>query len=254
MQTITPIPAFEDNYFWALQHDSTACIVVDPGDAAPVLAFLTQNQLRLSAIWTTHRHPDHVGGVLDLLAAFPVPVLGPVNETIPARTQALQQGDSVMAGANAFTVWDVPGHTNGHIAYVGQGVAFVGDTLFAGGCGRVFDGTAAQLHDSLSRLSGLPPDTLVFCAHEYTLSNLRFAQAVEPHNVALFERVGAEQAKRNQGIPTVPSTIAIENATNPFLRCHMPDVQAAASEWKGQTLTEPVAVFTALREWKNVFR
>jgi len=259
MPTIIPIPAFSDNYIWLVREGRQAA-VVDPGDAAPVLAYLEREGLVLSAIVTTHHHGDHVGGNLALLARFPVPVFGPARETIPGRSHALAEGDEItVPGLGwALRVVDIPGHTAGHIGYVGSlpetGVAFVGDTLFAGGCGRLFEGTPAQMADSLGKLAALPGSTRIYCAHEYTLANLRFALAVEPGNAALRDRQRRDQEKRDHGLPTVPSTVAEECATNPFLRVREPDVFAAAQARAGRRLADPVDAFAVIREWKNEFR
>jgi len=259
MPAIIPIPAFSDNYIWLLREGRHAA-VVDAGDAVPVLDFLAREGLELSAILDTHHHGDHVGGNTALLERFAVPVYGPAGEAIPGRTHALREGDAIVVPGIGCTlsVLDVPGHTAGHIAYVGEidgaMAAFVGDTLFAGGCGRLFEGTAAQMSASLAKLASLPPATRVYCAHEYTLANLRFAAAVEPRNPALRERIVRERDKRDRGVPTVPSTIADERATNPFLRVTESDVLGAAEAHAGRTLADAVAAFATLREWKNGFR
>ncbi len=258
MTAIIPIPAFADNYIWLLHADGRAA-VVDPGDAVPVLEVLEREGLALTAILTTHHHGDHVGGVTALLAQFPVPVFGPANERIPGRTRALVQGDAVNVPGLPlrFTVLDVPGHTAGHIAYFGdvdgQPSLFCGDTLFAGGCGRLFEGTPTQMWTSLSSCARLPAATHVYCAHEYTLANLRFAAAVEPHNAALAARQLRDADKRARDLPTVPSTLADEIATNPFLRAGVPEVRAAAQRRAGRELADDIAVFAELREWKNQF-
>lgn len=256
--TVLTVPAFKDNYLW-LVHDGRNAAVVDPGDAAPILAALQENGLTLTAILLTHHHADHIGGVPELLARFQVPVFGPRHDGIAAVTVPLGEGDRLLVpGLDlALRVLDVPGHTRGHIAYVRDGAepwVFCGDTLFAGGCGRLFEGTPAQMADSLGKLAALPDATKVFCAHEYTLANLRFASAVEPGNAALLARVAVDSAARERGQPTVPSTIGTERATNPFLRYREPEIAAqlrAAGKLHGGEA--PVAVFAALREWKNNF-
>ena len=258
MITIIPIPAFADNYIWTLRRGDAA-VVVDPGDAAPVLAYLEREKVRLTAVLATHHHNDHVGGVPELVAKYPVPVFGPANETIPDRTRALREGDAVDVPGLGVTlrVLDIPGHTAGHIAYFGdvgdEPSLFCGDTLFAAGCGRLFEGTPQQMWASLSALAALPPATRVYCGHEYTLANLRFAQEVEPDNAALWERQAREEAKRARGAPTLPSTIGLEHATNPFLRAPVPAVRAAAERHAGRALRDDVETFAALRAWKNAF-
>lgn len=259
MTSIIPIPAFADNYIWLIREGSHAA-VVDPGDAAPVFAYLDAEGLELTAILATHHHNDHVGGIRDLLARWPCPVLGPANETIPGRTHALREGDRVdVPGLDiALDVLDIPAHTAGHIAFVGgvdgAPTLFCGDTMFAAGCGRLFEGTPAQMWSSLSKLAALDPATRVYCGHEYTVANLRFARAVEPGNPELADREAREQAKRLRDLPTLPSTIADERATNPFLRAGVPAVRAAAEAHAGHALTDVVATFAELRAWKNAFR
>jgi hydroxyacylglutathione hydrolase len=259
MLAIIPIPAFSDNYIWLIRQEHDA-VVVDPGDAAPVLEVLSREGLTLRAILNTHHHGDHVGGNLALLERYAVPVFGPAHEVIPGRTRALVEGDAfgVPGIGCTLSVLDIPGHTAGHIAFVGEmgdeSVAFVGDTLFTGGCGRLFEGTPVQMTRSLAKLAALPATTRVYCGHEYTLANLRFAAAVEPGNAALQERILREQGKRERGLPTVPSTIADERATNPFLRASEPAVFAAAEAHAGHALADAVAAFASLREWKNGFR
>lgn len=259
MPAIIPVPAFTDNYIWLLR-DGGRAVVVDPGDADPVAAALDAAGLALDAILVTHHHADHVGGVAGLAARWRVPVLGPAHEAIPGCTRALDDGDAVelpTVGAR-LTALHVPGHTRGHIAYAGTvggaRVVFCGDTLFAAGCGRLFEGTPAQMAVSLARLAALPGDTAVCCAHEYTLANLQFAQAVEPDSAALAARAERDRARRARGEPTLPSTIAEERATNPFLRCAEPAVRAAAQSWAGAPLEADVEVFAALRRWKDGFR
>jgi hydroxyacylglutathione hydrolase len=254
MPTIIPIPAFADNYIWLLQRDAKAA-VVDPGDAAPVIEHLQREGIELCAIVNTHHHGDHVGGNHSLLARWPVPVFGPAREQIPGRTRALREGDTLtLPGIGLeLSVLDIPGHTSGHIACVGRDVVFCGDTLFAAGCGRLFEGTPAQMLSSLDKLAALPPGTRVYCGHEYTVSNLRFALAVEPQSAALRARLVRDQAKRDRGEPTLPSTIGEERETNPFLRTSAAAVRAAAVRHAGRDLPDRVAVFAELRAWKNAF-
>lgn len=250
------VPAFNDNYLW-LVHDHINAIVIDPGDATPILAALDAHKLSLVAILLTHHHADHIGGVPDLLQRFKIPVYGPQLEKIATVTHPVTEGDTVTIPELQLklSVLNVPGHTRGHIAYVAhqQGWLFCGDTLFAGGCGRLFEGSPAQMVTSLSKLAALPDATQVYCAHEYTLSNLRFAHEVDPNNTVLMNRIQAEQAKRNHGLPTVPSTIGLEKATNPFMRYTEPAILDRLKAAGRLHETGPVAAFAALREWKNTF-
>lgn len=257
MLNVLTVPAFNDNYLWII-HDGTHAAVVDPGDAAPILAALKAHNLTLVAILLTHHHADHVGGVPTLLQHTEVPVYAPRKDRIANVTQTLSEGDTVRIPELDLnlSVLDVPGHTLGHIAYVAkeQGWLFCGDTLFAGGCGRMFEGTPQQFLSSLDKLAALPGNTKVYCAHEYTLSNLRFAQAAEPDNIGIGARLREEQAKRDRNEPTVPSTIALEKATNPFLRTREDTIATRlVADGRAQN-HDPVAIFAALREWKNNFR
>ena len=257
--SVLTVPAFKDNYLWLI-HDGVNAAVVDPGDAGPILAALDAHGLTLTAILLTHHHADHIGGVPRLLEHTSVPVFGPRNDGIVAVTHPLGEGDEIaVPGLDlALSVLDVPGHTLGHIAYVraagGANWLFCGDTLFGAGCGRLFEGTPAQMADSLAKLAALPDDTLVFCAHEYTLSNLRFAEAVEPGNRALQMRIENDSKLRGTNLPTIPSNIAIEKGTNPFLRAGEPTVAAGlVAAGRLAPGADKLAVFTALREWKNSF-
>ncbi len=257
--SVLAVPAFKDNYLW-LVHDGVSAAAIDPGDSGPILAALAAHKLTLTAILLTHHHADHIGGVPQLLSHAQVPVFGPRNDHISAVTEPLGEGDLVEVPglALALRVLDVPGHTKGHIAYVretpGAHWLFCGDTLFAGGCGRIFEGTPAQMADSLGKLAALPDDTSVYCAHEYTLANLRFACAVEPGNPRLRQRVEADSAKRAAGQATVPSNIGLEKATNPFLRYREAEiVDSLVAAHKLDAGAAPLAAFAALREWKNSF-
>lgn len=259
MLLIEPIRAFRDNYIWLLQdsHSNRSC-VVDPGDATPVIEALSSRNLTLEAILITHHHPDHVGGVAQLVERYAARVYGPESDHFTAVDVVLTDGDRRQVLDHDFEVLTVPGHTLDHIAYYhrtpGQAPAlFPGDTLFAGGCGRLFEGTAEQMHHSLSKLAALPEATRIFCAHEYTLANLRFALAVEPGNVALQQRLDEVERLREKDLPTLPSTIATEKATNPFLRTAEPEVAAAAARYRGHdSLPAPAAdTFAAIRSWKD---
>ena len=253
---LVALPAFAYNYIWML-HDGAHAVVVDPGDAAPVHLALDRLHLDLHAILVTHHHEDHVGGVDELRPRLQGPVYGPRRERIPVPFTPMDEGDTVAVLGLDFEVLDVPGHTAGHIAYAQRGAAqqpllFCGDTLFSAGCGRLFEGTAAQMLASLGKFAALPADTRVCCTHEYTLSNLRFAAAVEPGNAARAQYQAHCTALREQGLPTLPSSMALELQINPFLRCTQPEVMAAARA-QGAADDSPLAVLTALRAWKNRF-
>lgn len=262
---VLAVPAFDDNYLWII-HDGRHAAVVDPGDAVPVLAALQAEGLTLAAILLTHHHADHVGGVVELARSavsdeFPaIPVYGPAREQsrIKGMTVPLHGNDEVMIPSLGLSlqVIDVPGHTLGHIAYYSaeQGFVFCGDTLFAGGCGRLFEGTPGQMVESLAKLSSLPGETQVYCAHEYTLSNLKFAAEVEPGNAELSARIQRERVKRDQGEATVPTSIALERATNPFLRANQKEIQESLQKAGRLTELNEVSSFAALREWKNTYR
>ena len=251
---IIPIPAFDDNYIWLICNERYAA-AVDPGDAKPVLDYLDRHGLRLVAILITHHHGDHTGGNEDLLKHADVPVYGPRREAIASVTHPVGDGDTVrLPELDAeFAVIDVPGHTAGHVAYYGANSLFCGDALFACGCGKIFEGTPPQMHASLQKMAALPEDTAIYCAHEYTLENIRFAKLVEPGNSALLQRETRDRQTREQGRPTLPSAMALEKATNPFLRCEHPAVIEAAGQFSGGPADDPVKVFTAVREWRNRF-
>ncbi|KII37091.1 hydroxyacylglutathione hydrolase [Pseudomonas fluorescens] len=255
MIQISALPAFTDNYIWLLQdHRTQRCAVVDPGDAAPVLAWLKAHPgWVLSDILITHHHHDHVGGVERLKALSGAKVYGPASESIPERDVALKDNDTVSVLGWDFDVYAVPGHTLGHIAYYHHGLLFCGDTLFAAGCGRLFEGTPEQMHHSLSRLAALPEDTLVYCTHEYTLSNLKFAAAVEPTNPDIATRLEKVTQQRQNGVMTLPSTLALEKLTNPFLRTSETLVTQKVDERAGAQNRAPSEVFAALRAWKDKF-
>jgi hydroxyacylglutathione hydrolase len=256
---VLPLAAFNDNYLWLI-HNGRESLIVDPGDAVVVERALAARNLKLAAILVTHHHPDHIGGVMVLKSQFDIPVYGPRAEAakIEGLTHLLEDADCVSIEALdlQFDVLAVPGHTLGHIAYYAarQGWLFCGDTLFASGCGRLFEGTPAQMQVSLQKLAQLPPQTGVFCAHEYTLSNLAFARAVEPGNAAIAAEIERVKSLRAQLQPSVPSTIARERSLNPFLRCGEVEIAKAAGEHARKDLRDPIAVFAELRSWKDDFR
>ena len=256
MPTIAPIPAFTDNYIWCLhnQHDA---IAVDPGDAAPLQDYLRSHDLTLRALLITHHHPDHIGGIAELARDWPgLLIYGPDNPSIAGITKTLREGDTLDALGLHFTVLEVPGHTLDHIAFVAAEqsppLLFCGDTLFAAGCGRLFEGSPAQMFASLQKLTGFPTDTRVFCTHEYTLSNLKFAHAVEPENAETTQRLAAVTAQRAAQQITLPSNLALELATNPFLRSDQPSVRRAALTREPE-VRSAVEIFAAIRRWKDQF-
>lgn len=251
---VVPLRAFADNYIWTIR-DGTHAAVVDPGDAQPVLDYLAGEKLQLVAILNTHHHADHVGGNAALLAKTRVPVYGPQDERIPEVSMRLADGQGfTLPHFNiAMETLEIPGHTRSHIAFHGDGLLFCGDTLFAAGCGRLFEGTPRQMHDSLTRLARLPDSTRIYCGHEYTLANLRFARAAEPGNTRLPELETRMQALRDAGQPTLPSTIAQEKATNPFLRVGEAGIIDSASTRAAKKLSDPVSVLAEIRDWKNNF-
>lgn len=255
---IHPIPAFSDNYIWtAISSSENKCAVVDPGDATPVIEFLEANGLELTHILITHHHPDHTGGLKELIARYAPIVYGPEPSGIAGITHFLHEGDEIELYGTTFNILEVPGHTLDHIAYNGRSasppILFCGDTLFAAGCGRIFEGTPVMMEQSLSKLSSLDPSTQVYCTHEYTLANLKFALAADGKNSKLLERIEIETERRNQNQPTLPSTIALELETNPFLRCEDSDVVETVSKEAGISATSTTEVFAALRSWKDRF-
>ena len=253
MFNITAIPALQDNYIWAI-HDDHRAAVVDPGDAAPVLAFLKAHGLQLDAILCTHRHNDHIGGIAKLREVYNVPVYGRRHPNNPHITDDLHEGDKLRLEALGaeFDVIEIPGHVDDHIAFIASGILFCGDVLFGAGCGRNFEGTPAQLLHSLQRLAQLPDATRVYCAHEYTAANLRFALACEPDNPVMKQRITTTQQLRAANQITLPSTIALEKATNPFLRCTQPDIIGTLQR-RDLADSSELGAFTAMREWKNHF-
>lgn len=256
MLKVTPVRAFRDNYIWLIHgEDPRLVAVVDPGDAQPVFAALEAGGLEAAAILLTHHHPDHSGGIAALCEALDIPAWGPAGEPVAGLTHKVHGGDRVNLPqlGLAFAVMDIPGHTAGHIAFHGHGALFCGDTLFSAGCGRVFEGTPGQMLASLDTLAELPEDTLVFCGHEYTLANLRFARAVEPGNAEIAQHAEHVAALRDDDMPSLPSTLALEKRINPFLRCDQPGVRAAAERHAGHALGSRTEVFAAVRSWKDGF-
>jgi len=258
MLQVSPVRAFSDNYIWLIRApaDPAAAIVVDPGDDRPVEAALQQQGLRLDTILVTHHHADHTGGVRALAARHGARVFGPAREQMPCEVQALDAGDKATLEHLdlEFAVMAIPGHTLGHIAYVGHDALFCGDTLFSAGCGRLFEGTAAQMLQSLDSLAALADSTQVFCGHEYTASNLRFAAAVEPDNNDIRERQAEVAALRARDEVTLPSTLGRERIINPFLRSREASVREGAERHAGRPLPTALDVFATVRAWKDGFR
>jgi hydroxyacylglutathione hydrolase len=255
---LIPLPAFSDNYIWLLQHQGLA-LVVDPGDSVPVTNWLAENNHRLDCILVTHHHGDHTGGVAQLQQEWGAKVYGPANEKLPFDYQALTQGQQISWGGLNFQTLDVPGHTAGHIAYFAEPegqdpLLFCGDTLFSGGCGRLFEGTAVQMLNSMDRLAALPGTSRVCCAHEYTLSNLKFANAVEPDNLNLQAYASHCQNLRAQNLPTLPAKLSKELEINPFLRTRAPSVIRAVKNFAPQVSDNEAAIFAQLRIWKNDYK
>jgi hydroxyacylglutathione hydrolase len=255
--SVRPVRAFSDNYIWLIDSPrAPALVAVDPGDAAPVIAELQLRGGSLAAILLTHHHPDHIGGVPELLRHWAVPVIGPDDARIAQRTRTVRDGERCELSelGLSFEILQVPGHTVSHIAFWGHGALFCGDTLFSAGCGRMFEGTPIEMSASLTRLRNLPPDTRVFCGHEYTAANLRFALTVDPDNAAALEYLTQVTRLRAADSPTLPSTLGLEIRVNPFLRCDDPTVVTAAEAHAGKPLKGVAEVFGVLRAWKDQFR
>jgi hydroxyacylglutathione hydrolase len=250
---LRPLNAFTDNYIWILSDDAGLAVIVDPGDAAPVLA-AADDGLRPAAILLTHHHADHIGGVTELLQTWPdLAVIAPHDERIRQSTRRIGEGDVVDVARWRFEVIEIPGHTLSHIAFHTEGLLFCGDTLFSLGCGRLFEGTPAQMWASLTKLASLPPETRICCGHEYTVNNGRFASVVEPGNLALRRRLEEARTMRDRGQPTLPSMLADELATNPFLRVDAPGVRQSLQVRLGHEPAGSVEAFAELRRWKDGF-
>ncbi|MEO8401187.1 MAG: hydroxyacylglutathione hydrolase [Gammaproteobacteria bacterium] len=255
MKNIIPIKAFNDNYIWVFADTAPDAVwVVDPGDAAPVLSYLKKQNLRLAGILITHHHPDHSGGVAELLKVFNhIPVYGSVNSKVPLISHFVKEGDEIVCGEQTLNILEIPGHTLDHTAFYNDEILFCGDTLFSAGCGRVFEGTHEQMYASLKKLAQLPLTTKIYCGHEYTLANLKFAEHVEPENTFIRDKISELTKKVAENQATLPSVLGDEKKMNPFLRCEIDTVIQAASKQAGEQLSDPVAVFASIREWKNQF-
>lgn len=262
MLNITPIPIIQDNYAWLLQHQGKT-LVVDPGEAKPVIEYLKSNDLPLDYMFVTHKHWDHITGIAEVKQAFPDCVIyGTGHHDIPCREIALMGGEEFELMGLQWQIWHTPGHTLDHIVFHTQSVEdngqtqdhiFSGDNLFACGCGRMFEGTPEQFHASLQSIINLPPSTLIYCTHEYTLTNINFALHIEPNNTYTLHRQDVCTDLRNQGLPTVPTTVADELKSNPFVRCSAPDVIRAAEHFSGKVMGKPEEVFAVIREMKDQF-
>lgn len=256
MQEIIPIPALKDNYIWCISNpESKYCVIVDPGEAEPVLKHLEKNQLTLEAILVTHHHWDHTQGIPGILEHIDAPVYASAMEHVNGQMTGLSHDEELDLPhvRLEFTVLSIPGHTSGHIAYYTPGIVFTGDTLFTAGCGKIFEGTPQQMHDSLMSLACLPDDTLVYCGHEYTEANLLFALSVEPNNEDIKKRLVETRELRAKGMPTVPAPLSVEKRTNPFLRINHPDIIVAAESHVHRRLETPTEVLQVIREWKDHF-
>lgn len=257
MSTVIALNALSDNYIWVIHGQNNKVIVVDPGEAQPVLNYLQAQHMVLEGIVLTHHHPDHSGGILDLLKHYPhIPVYSSQTDKVAGVTQCVQEGEEIRISPHfsSFKVLEIPGHTLGHIAFLYENAVFSGDTLFSCGCGKIFEGTAQQMYISLSKLKQLPPHTLIYCGHEYTLSNIAFAQTVEPENTALALRKKEVEALRKNNQPSLPVTVEVELQTNPFLRCEEPSVIQAVQKQAQITTQDPVEVLFHLRQWKNNYK
>ena len=251
---IVPLAILKDNYVWIIINKTQKCaIIIDPGEAKPIKDFLHRYQLTLRGILITHHHWDHTNGLADLINDYAVPVFGFIGSNIVYITDRVSENDifKINDFFPPFQVIEIPGHTLDHIAYYSLDALFCGDTLFAGGCGRLFEGTAQQLYSSLLKLRALPDNTKIYCAHEYTLSNLKFASIAEPNNQKIMERIQSIKGLREKNIPSLPSILSEEKSTNPFLRCHTAEIIKAVSQYIGHPLHHPVEVFSGLRQWKN---
>jgi len=257
MYSINPLSAFKDNYIWTLQSlEGSRIIVVDPGDANPVLSYLQSNNLDLEAILLTHHHWDHSGGIVTLKQYFPnIPIYGSKIDQVEGVNQFVKEGQTftIKGFDSPIQVLDIPGHTLGHVAYFTENNLFCGDTLFSCGCGRLFEGTPAQMVSSLKKIKQLPKETLIYCGHEYTLANIAFAENVEPNNIMLKKRRQEATLSRNAHHPTLPVSLASELQTNPFLRCDAAEVINSVEKTCGKKLNNEIAIFTELRQWKNLF-
>lgn len=254
---VQPILAFKDNYIWVLINGETNhCIVVDPGEAKPVLVFLKRLKLTLDAILITHHHWDHTNGIKGILKECSVPVFGPAKEKIIGVSDPVEEGVCVefTDWPISFNVIAIPGHTLGHVAYYGGGLLFCGDTLFSAGCGRLFEGTAEQMLDSLAKLLKLPDETLIYCGHEYTLSNLHFAQTIEPGNPHVKERLEKIRELRQKNLPSLPALLGKERVINPFLRCENPEIVSRLEKHRGRKFDSSAELFAYIRQWKNNFK
>jgi len=252
---IMPIPVLKDNYVWVIKNQKREVVIIDPGEAAPVLKFLQEWDLNLLAILITHHHWDHVGGIEEIIEQYKVPVYGSMIEDIPQKTHPVTDLEKFNVESFAFAVLEIPGHTLGHVAYYFKSAKalFTGDTLFCAGCGRVFEGTMQQMYSSLMKIAALPNDTRIYCGHEYTLNNLRFAELVEPDNKEIQQRMHKVKMLRDKNIPTVPSLLSDEKKTNPFLCCHLQAIISSVEKYSNRSLTNSVEVFEQLRKWKDQF-